>query len=78
MTPVDPEKFVLKFSWDDSKYPRNQQLVDLLKIITQRIHTVDNNLKNKLQAYQDTKNASLNIAKKDAYSLLTQNFDFHS
>lgn len=35
ITIVDPEKFVLKFNWDDSKYPRNQQLSDLLKIITQ-------------------------------------------
>lgn len=26
---------MLKFGWDDSKYPRNQNLVELLKIITQ-------------------------------------------
>lgn len=32
---VDPVAFVAKFIWDDSKYPRNQQLADLMKIISQ-------------------------------------------
>jgi V-type H+-transporting ATPase subunit C len=72
---VDPETFVLKFKWDDSKYPRNQQLVDLLKIITQRITTVDNNLKNKLQAYVDTKNSSMNISKKETGSIFNRNLN---
>lgn len=64
--PVTVDKFLTKFSWDDSKYPRNQQLVDLLKIISQRITTVDNNLKSKIQAFVDSKNASSQGSKKDA------------
>lgn len=62
---VNVDTFITKFGWDDSKYPRNQQLADLLKIIGQRIATVDNNLKNKNQAYQDSKNAASQGNKKD-------------
>lgn len=64
---VDIERFLTKFGWDDSKYPRNQQLTDLIKIFQQRINTVDNNLKNKNQAYQDSKSAATLGGKKDAY-----------
>jgi len=72
---VDSATFVVKFTWDDSKYPRNQQLADLLKIITQRINTVDNNIKNKLQAYQDSKNAVATLGKKDTGTILTRNLN---
>lgn len=63
--PTDIVTFVKNFNWDDSKYPRNQALADLLKIISQRISTVDSNLKNKVQAYADSKNAASSQGKKD-------------
>jgi hypothetical protein len=33
--PIDSNKYLTKFIWDDSKFPKNQSIHDLLKIILQ-------------------------------------------
>ena len=43
--------------------------------LTQRISTVDNNLKNKLQAFQESKNAAAAGSKKEASSILNRNLN---
>ena len=70
---IDP--YLTKFTWDDSKYPRNQALSELLKIMQQKASTVDNSLRHKIQAYNESKQAASNTMKKEGGSMLNRDLN---
>lgn len=53
---IDP--FLMQFKWDDTRFPRNQALSEILKAIQSRSQHVDNDLKGKVQNYHELKNQS--------------------
>ena len=63
--PTDIHKFLTKFEWDESKYPRNKPLAHLIKIMTSRINTVDANLRKKVMDYASSRDKAAQASKKD-------------
>ena len=71
----DIDRYLTRFTWDDSKYPRNQALSELLKIMQQKASTVDNSLRHKIQAYNESKQAATNSMKKEGGSMLNRDLN---
>ena len=53
--PIDIEKFLKKFDWDDIRYPRTASLSDQVKHIEEKVNAMEKNLKVKQQNYTDSK-----------------------
>ena len=46
---VPMNKYLKGFNWDDFRYPRNLQIKDLVRLIEEKFHTMERNLKQKNQ-----------------------------
>jgi len=53
--PIDIEKFLKKFDWDDIRYPRTASLSDQIKHIEEKVASMDKNMKIKQQNFNDSK-----------------------
>jgi len=64
--PIDIEKFLKKFDWDDIRYPRTASLSDQIKNIEEKIASMEKNIKVKQQNFSDSKAIIANtVEKKD-------------
>lgn len=64
--PIDIEKFLKKFDWDDIRYPRTAALSDQVKHIEEKVASMEKNLKVKQQNFSDSKAVIANtVEKKD-------------
>lgn len=53
--PIDIEKFLKKFDWDDIRYPRSAALSDQIKHIEDKVASMEKNMKIKQQNFNDSK-----------------------
>lgn len=72
---VEIGKYLENFVWDDTKYPRNQSLDELCKIFTTKLTTVDNNLRHKIMAFNESKQAAANSFKKETTTLAARDLN---
>lgn len=64
--PIDIEKFLKKFDWDDIRYPRSTALSDQIKHIGEKVASMEKIIKIQQQNYNDSKSVIVNsIEKKD-------------
>lgn len=59
------DQYLTSFKWDDAKFPRNVHMTDIVKTLNQKMHVCDHGVRNKTTAYQDAKNASFQVSKKE-------------
>ncbi|KAM3137652.1 hypothetical protein pb186bvf_010266 [Paramecium bursaria] len=64
------DKYINTFKWEDARFPRNQPLAEILKILQQRTAHVDSDLRQKVQSYQELKNQTQQLAKKEGNLLV--------
>jgi len=57
------EDFLSKFTWDEAKYPRSQDVNAVLNNLASRVKKAENNLRNKQQQFNEAKQAKLNAEK---------------
>jgi len=62
--PIDIEKFLKKFDWDDIRYPRTAALSDQIKHIEDKVAAMEKNLKVKQQNFNDSKAVIANTMEK--------------
>eukprot|EP01016_Furgasonia_blochmanni_P008801 TRINITY_DN13630_c0_g1_i1.p1 TRINITY_DN13630_c0_g1~~TRINITY_DN13630_c0_g1_i1.p1 ORF type:complete len:337 (-),score=140.06 TRINITY_DN13630_c0_g1_i1:277-1287(-) len=67
-----PQRYVNEFKWDDSKFPRNKQFAEILKLLHMRMEDVDKLFKSSVQSYIDTKNQAQQLQKKEGGTLVTR------
>lgn len=64
--PIDIEKFLKKFDWDDIRYPRTAALSDQIRNIEEKVASMEKNLKVKQQNFSDSKAVIANtVERKD-------------
>ena len=64
--PIDIEKFLKKFDWDDIRYPRTAALSDQIKHIEDKVASMEKNMKVKQNNFNDSKTIIANsVDKKD-------------
>ncbi len=55
---METEKYVEKFGWDDTKFPRSRSLMDISTTIQERVKSIDHDIKNYIDEYAEA-NAQL-------------------
>jgi len=56
---LSPDRFLCKFKWSDSKYPRSYPLNKIVETFEGKMNNLENEVRQKSNAYNETK-ASLN------------------
>lgn len=69
------DDYLIKFAWDDGKYPRNQDTNQMLKNLTGKVKKGDENLRGKTQGYNEAKTAKLNQEKSKTASMATRDLN---
>ena len=64
--PVD--EYLVRFRWDDVKYPRARSLQDNLQVLLSGVQRIDEEVKNKSQLYSDAKQQASVLSRKDQVS----------
>jgi len=64
--------YIKSWKWDEGKYPRDRPVADNLKFLSSTVAKMDEEVRNKLQQYNESKTARSNISKKDATTLTTR------
>ncbi|CAI2371829.1 unnamed protein product [Moneuplotes crassus] len=62
---VELEEYVQGFQWDDQKYPRSRALFDIATIISEKMTTIDTDMKKHIEEYSIMKNQLFQLRKKD-------------
>lgn len=62
---VSLDHYFQNFRWDDAKFPRNVHMHDIVKTLNQKMFVSDHSIRTKTTAYQDAKNASAQVSKKE-------------
>jgi len=60
------------WKWDEAKYPRSRPVADNLKFLTSTVVKMDEEVRAKMQTYNESKTQRSNICKKDATTLTTR------
>lgn len=62
---MELEDYVQGFQWDDQKYPRSRALVDIATIISEKMTSIDTDMKKHIEEYANLKNQLFQYKKKD-------------
>lgn len=69
---VDVFDYIKNFSWDDNKFNRGRSLVEIAGLITERMRSIDSDIKALNDTLNETKNALNQLVKKDGTTLMTK------
>ncbi len=69
---IDVADYIKNFKWDDNKYHRGRSLVEIAGLITERMKTIDSDIKKLQDEYTEARNNYNAIAKKDGSNFLTK------
>jgi len=69
---MDVFKYMKDFTWEDSKFPRSKTLVELVKLLQEKITHLDNDIKKQISDYTDMKSALTAFNKKREGGLVTR------
>ncbi len=69
---ASPEAYIKTFSWNAMKYRTDKSIADVAEMIMQEVQQIDNLIKAKLAAYNQSKSAISAIERKQAGSLVTK------
>lgn len=72
---LDPRDYVETFAWADQRYPSGRKLPELVNMIQNAIHTVDEAMKNLLAEYAETRNKVSTLQRKNSGNLLSANIN---
>jgi len=62
----------MNFAWDDNKFHRARSLVEITGLITERMRTVDNDIKTLNDNWTETKNQLAQLVRKEGNSFQTK------
>jgi len=62
---MELHEYVQQFAWDDQKYPRSRSLVDIAQIISEKMTSIDTDMKKHIEEYSHLKNHLFQFKKKD-------------
>jgi V-type H+-transporting ATPase subunit C len=68
---LEMSDYIQSFQWDDTKFPRSRALVDIAQIISEKMNSIDGDMKKYLEEYNILK-ASLPNSKKDEGTFLSK------
>jgi len=69
---MDIPDFIQSFQWDDTKYPRSRSLVDIASIISEKMNTIDSDMKKHIDEYNALKNQLFQFKKKEEGNFLSR------
>ena len=50
---MESEKYIEKYSWDDTKFPWSRSLIDISTTIQERVKSIDHDIKNYIDEYSE-------------------------
>eukprot|EP00915_Cephaloidophora_sp_WS-2016_P000080 GHVH01000153.1.p1 GENE.GHVH01000153.1~~GHVH01000153.1.p1 ORF type:complete len:378 (+),score=67.06 GHVH01000153.1:94-1227(+) len=63
------DEYISRFTWDDARFPKNRNVVDILDSIIQQVMRLDEDIKAKMQSYNETKQSAQALQNKVDASL---------
>mmetsp|Transcript_7401 Transcript_7401/g.13799 ORF Transcript_7401/g.13799 Transcript_7401/m.13799 type:complete len:386 (-) Transcript_7401:1636-2793(-) len=69
---ITPESYLATFQWNTAKFPSNKSLSELIAQIQASMHQFDDEVKHKVTAYVDAKNALAAISKRETGNLFSK------
>lgn len=69
---VDVFDYIKNFSWDDNKFNRGRSLVEIAGLITERMRSIDSDIKVLNDTMNETKNNLAQLVKKEGTTLMTK------
>jgi V-type H+-transporting ATPase subunit C len=62
---MDLKDYVQQFQWDDQKYPRSRSLIDIATIVSEKMTSIDSDMKKHIDEYNLLKGQLFTIKKKE-------------
>lgn len=50
---MDTEKYIEKYSWDDTKFPRSRSLIDISTAVQEWVKSIDHDIKTYIDEYSE-------------------------
>lgn len=72
---IDVLDYIKNFKWDDNKYHRGRSLVEIAGLITERMKTIDSDIKKLQDEYTEARNNYNSVAKKEGTNFLTKDLN---
>lgn len=72
---MDVLEYIKTFKWDDNKYHRGRSLVEIAGLITERMKTIDSDIKKLQDEYTESRNNFNAVSKKDGNNFLTKDLN---
>lgn len=69
---LEMSEFIKTFQWDDSRYPRSRSLVDIAQIISERMNSIDSDMKKFIDEYNSLKNQLFQYKKKEEGNFISR------
>jgi V-type H+-transporting ATPase subunit C len=69
---MDLNDYVQQFQWDDQKYPRSRSLVDIATIISEKMTSIDSDMKKHIDEYNTLKSQLFQFKKKEDGNFLSR------
>lgn len=69
---MELKDYVQQFQWDDQKYPRSRSLIDIATIISEKMTSIDSDMKKHIDEYNTLKSQLFNIKKKEDGNFLNK------
>jgi V-type H+-transporting ATPase subunit C len=69
---LDMTDYIQSFQWDDTKFPRSRALVDIAQIISEKMTSIDTDMKKYLEEYTLLKNQLYQYKKKEDGNFLSR------
>jgi len=69
---VEIVDYLQSFQWDDTKYPRSRALVDIAQVISEKMNSIDTDMKKYIEEYTLLKNQLYQFKKKEDGNFLSR------
>lgn len=69
---LDISDYIQSFIWDDTKFPRSRSLIDIAQIISEKMQSIDTDMKKYLEEYTVLKNQYFQFKKKEDGNYLSR------